>query len=102
MITLFNYLLKTIHYTVNNLNKVTFHAGRSVMRVVPSYKRGRQFKCQRFPDPLINMDGQKVPAISPDWTPNPLAILYLKLSTVFTGFLCHTMCFDKTGLSDFK
>ena len=54
------------------------------MRVVPSYKLGRQFKCQRFPDPSINMDGQKVPAISPNWTPDPLAILYLKL---FTGFL---------------
>ena len=72
------------------------------MRVVPSYKRGRQFKCQRFPDPSINMDGQKVPAISLNRTPDPSAILYLKLSTVFTGFLWHTMCFDKTGLSDFK
>ena len=55
-----------IHYTVNNLNKVTFHAGRSVMRVLPSYKRGGQFKCQKFPDPSINMDGKKVPAISPN------------------------------------
>ena len=67
--TLFYYLLKTIHYAVNNLNKVTFHAGRSVMRVVvPSYKRGRQFKCQRFPDPAIHMDRPKVLAISLTWT----------------------------------